>query len=460
MDFYLTNLMVFCTLNAILFHQTRRRECRQELPIEGGKPVNPEKLQIARTFQRRFLVGYALAVGADWLQGPHIYATYKYEKGLSEELVALLYATGFIASAISAAFVGQLADCCGRRAFCQVYCVLNSFSCAMINHESLLLLFAGRVLGGIATTLLFSVFDAWMIAGYHNLGLDDSVLPLNTVFGNMTLVSSTVAIVSGVAGDAIFQALGNRKWPFALSAWTSTSAAFWIRASWAENYGTRAAIDEQKTGLGRGVRTILANKRILAVGIASCCFEGAMYLFVFFWSPALKSARLRAGSEAELPFGIIFASLMCAMMVGAIVFSSRSGAPSKESAASGLLVAMLVASVSLSCAVLLDSEGALFLAFALFELCVGAYFPIMGFLKSELIEDGVRGSVYSLLRLPLNLLVVGAHSLAREGMYVDVAQAGQQSDEGCAGDDHRNNMFLTLAGLLVVASLVCKAKLA
>lgn len=234
--------------------------------------------------------------------------------GLSEEIVALLYATGFMASAISAAFVGQLADCCGRRALCRDYCLLNAVSCAMMSRQSLLLLFVGRVLGGIATTLLFSVFEAWMIGEYRNLGLDDSVMPLNTVFGNMSFVSSTVAIVSGVAGDAIVQA-SNRKGPFVLSSLSAMAATFWITAYWAENYGTPATI-EQKAGLGRGIRTILANKRILAVGIASCCFEGAMYLFIFFWSPALKSARLRAGSEAELPFGIIFASFMCAMMVG------------------------------------------------------------------------------------------------------------------------------------------------
>ncbi|KND89865.1 Molybdate-anion transporter [Tolypocladium ophioglossoides CBS 100239] len=461
MDFYSANLVAFCTLNAILLHQTRRRDFPRELPIEEGKPVDPERLRTARAFQRRFLVGYALVVGADWLQGPHIYATYKYEKGLSEEIVALLYATGFIASAISAIFAGQVADCWGRKARCRDYCILSAYSCVMIHCESLLLLFVGRVFGGMATTILFSVFEAWMIAEYHNLGLDDSVLPLNTVFRNMTLVSSIVAIISGVAGDAIVQALGNRKWPFALSILSATVASFWIQAYWTESYGTRAAIEDQKTDLGRGVRTVLTNKRILAIGIASCCFEGAMYLFVFFWSPALKSARLRAGSEEELPFGIIFASFMCAMMVGAIIFSSRLGVPSRESATWGVLMAMLFASASLSCAVLFDSERALFLAFVSFELCVGAYFPIMGFLKSELIEDGVRGSVYSLLRLPLNLFVVGAHSLAREGMSM-LRKLGRRTilTRGSAGDDHRNNVFLTLAGLLVVASLVCKAKLA
>lgn len=68
MNFYSANLVAVCTLNAILFHQTRHREGPRELPIREGKPVNPERLQVYRAFQWRFLVGYALVVGADWLQ--------------------------------------------------------------------------------------------------------------------------------------------------------------------------------------------------------------------------------------------------------------------------------------------------------------------------------------------------------------------------------------------------------
>ena len=47
-------------------------------------------------------------------QGPHLYAVYKYDKKLEETYVAALYATGFVSAAISAAFIGQLADRFGR----------------------------------------------------------------------------------------------------------------------------------------------------------------------------------------------------------------------------------------------------------------------------------------------------------------------------------------------------------
>ncbi|KLU92993.1 hypothetical protein MAPG_11936 [Magnaporthiopsis poae ATCC 64411] len=39
----------------------------------------------------------------------------------------------------------------------------------------------------------------------------------------------------------------------------------------------------------------------------------------------------------------------------------------------------------------------------------------MGLLKSEAVEDGVRGRVYSVMRFPLNVFVVVAHGLDEEG---------------------------------------------
>jgi hypothetical protein len=39
----------------------------------------------------------------------------------------------------------------------------------------------------------------------------------------------------------------------------------------------------------------------------------------------------------------------------------------------------------------------------------------MGRLKSELVDDAVRGKVYALMRLPLNIFVVLALGLTQEG---------------------------------------------
>merc|ERR550532_2352404 len=47
-----------------------------------------------------------------------------------------------------------------------------------------------------------------------------------------------------------------------------------------------------------------------------------------------------------------------------------------------------------------------FLAFMLFEFCVGVYFPCVGVLKSDIVPEQVRGTMYNLYRVPLNAIVV------------------------------------------------------
>ncbi|PFH59404.1 hypothetical protein XA68_12434 [Ophiocordyceps unilateralis] len=435
MDFYVTNLAALCALNAILLYRRHRRRGPQLAPF------NAARRETARKFQQRFLAPYALAVAADWLQGPHLYALYKSEKQLPEDVVALLYATGFVSAAVSATVAGQLVDRLGRRSACQYYCIFNSFSCGLVLYRSMPLLILGRVSGGIATTLLFSAFESWMISEYHLLGLDDSVLPLKTVLENMTLVNSAVAMLSGVAGDALVEASGMRVTPFVVANLCCLVAARLLLFLWRENSRGGPVVKGQWTDYWLGIVTVLTSKRISALAMATCFFEGAMYLFVFFWTAALKSVRLRAGIDKEPPLGLIFSSFMCAMMAGSLV-SAPLRAPSRQSATTDLCVAMAIGSGSLSCAVLFGDERKLFWAFCVLEATVGAYFPAMGFLKSEFVDDDRRGHVYSALRLPLNLFVLIGHSLDKEG------------------DEHRVSVFLTLAGFLAAASVVVQRSLA
>jgi len=174
---------------------------------------------------------------------------------------------------------------------------------------------------------------------------------------------------------------------------------------------------------------MVRDAKMFTLGLTSCFFEGSMYLFIFFWSAALKSARDRSsssttGGEAaaeELPFGLIFSSFMCCMMAGSAFFghatTTAAGGQRDGTAAAAVLAAAVVGvSACLSAAVAAAGrEWLLFWAFCVVEACIGAYFPSMGLLKSEAVEDGVRGRVYSVMRFPLNVFVVVAHGLDEEG---------------------------------------------
>lgn len=171
-------------------------------------------------------------VSAHQAKGPHIYALYKYHKHLPETTVAALYASGFVAGAISASFVGHLADRYGRRNACLFYCIIYALSCLSMLSDNLFVLLAGRACGGVSTTLLYSVFETWMIAEYHDQALDAYGLSLGTMFGKMTTLSSVVAIVCGVTGDILVRTLDSKTSPFMASIFCLGAAFAYISKNW------------------------------------------------------------------------------------------------------------------------------------------------------------------------------------------------------------------------------------
>lgn len=70
--------------------------------------------------------------------------------------------------------------------------------------------------------------------------------------------------------------------------------------------------------------------------------------------------------------------------------------------------AFCVSALSLSF-VLLDSlvnTRFTFYGFILFEICVGIYFPCMSTLKSKIVPEEHRSTIYNLYRVPLNAIVI------------------------------------------------------
>ena len=366
-----------------------------------------------------------------------MYTLYKDEKGLAESTVAVLFTTGFVVAGISASFVGSLADSYGRKAACLIFCIVYSLSCLSVISNDLLVLLAGRALGGLSTTLLYSVFETWMITEYHRRELQ-SCLNLGSMFSWSVTLSGIVAIVSGMVGEVIVERTGTKTSPF-MAAFICLAAAFiGIHQLWSENYGASAS--EKRSAEG-GSQATFSDPRILALGLTTTFFEGSMYLFVFFWSPALISSRKLADNTDPPPFGIIFSCFMCAMMLGSLVFSAVTPGTSRD-AAKLMLTILALASYALLIPVLHRAEVLTFWSFALFEICVGLYFPTMSRLKSEIVGDAVRAKVYGLMRMPLNVFVVVALGITKDG------------------DDHRSRVFTVIGALLLSSFWVAQKYLA
>jgi hypothetical protein len=168
-------------------------------------------------------------------------------------------------------------------------------------------------------------------------------------------------------------------------------------------------------------------------------------------SNPIDSAHPQGSGETHIPFGVIFATFMAAMMLGSLFFSRLSSPPpsgkplstpnilsrlQRGISPSTLLTAcILVATISLLLPILLKSESLTFWSYCVFEACIGVYFPSMGAQKGRIVADGVRANIYGILRIPLNVFVVVALTTTVEG------------------SEHRDKVFLICGGLLFMAGL-------
>lgn len=154
------------------------------------------------------------------------------EKGLPESMVALLFMVGFLAGGTSASFAGTIADRFGRKAGCLAYCIIYSCSCLTLLTDRIEVLFLGRILGGIAGTLLYSVFESWLVAEFNRLMVDDEGSSLSGIFSMMTTLNSFVAIVAGIAAGWLVDHVGTAKAPFMASMGCMAIAFLVISNTW------------------------------------------------------------------------------------------------------------------------------------------------------------------------------------------------------------------------------------
>ncbi|KAJ1344952.1 hypothetical protein BSLG_000467 [Batrachochytrium salamandrivorans] len=323
-----------------------------------------------RIFQVNYLFVYGLVFISDWLQGPYIYALYKsYNYDLDN--IALLFVTGFLSSAIVGTFVGSIAD--------------------------RFMLMLGRLLGGISTSLLFSVFESWMVSEHRSRGFDDSLL--SETFAWSTFVNGLVAIISGVIANYSVDVWGLVS-PFMIAVVFLMVAMVVIQLTWTENYGSKSSSSPSPSFISV-INTVFNSPSILAVGAMQFGFESAMYTFVFLWSPVLEKY---AGPTVKLPFGVIFSSFMVCIMIGSIVFKIL-----MQKNLSHELIAKAVfasASIILLLPAVTNSEAITYMAFNVFEACCGLYFPSMGSIRSKVVPEDTRSTVMNIFRVPLNLMVV------------------------------------------------------
>lgn len=270
----------------------------------------------------------------------------------------------------------------------------------------------------MATSMLYSCFESWLVSE-HICRYRFSNGLLSHMFGLMYSVMYGVAICSGLLAQLVADAVPMRPYPttdslfhvgglcspFDLAICCLVVGMIAIMSLWKENHG--ASVNDFSgdrplyVNLQNTIRVLKTDKRCLFLCVIVSCFEGSMFAFVFNWTPALSST-------AVPPLhGTIFALFMMACMCGA---STATIVGDSITATRKLLYVMFLSVLAMAVvAHVVGSEERVmvcFVAFLVFEFCCGVYFPTISVLKSEVVPEEVRATMYNAYRVPMNGLVM------------------------------------------------------
>lgn len=354
-------------------------------------------------FQTNYLVVFLLAMFSDWLQGPYVYELYV-SYGFTQQQIAELFVCGFGSSMIVGTFAGSLADALGRRTMCIMYSVCYIIACFTKMVPEYWTLMLGRFLSGISTSLLFSVFESWMVCEHFKLGFDAT--QLGDTFAYATFGNGLVAVIAGLVANTAADSFGFVA-PFVVAILPLSLVAIIILMSWNENYGNQQL--HMLSSMSKGFQLIRNDWRIASLGLGQSCFEGAMYTFVFMWTPALKpkasDSNAVAADTTSQYLGLIFSVFMICVMVGSSFFKIFSN--KRENLYkipiflhSAAFLSMLMITLNF------DNKFLVYMMFLVFETTVGVFYPSYGVIKSEKIPEDIRSAVMNIFRIPLNAFVV------------------------------------------------------
>ncbi|CAF1707847.1 unnamed protein product [Brassica oleracea var. botrytis] len=366
------------------------------------------------SFKNNYLVVFSIMMAGDWLQGPYVYYLYS-TYGFGKGDIGQLFIAGFGSSMLFGTIVGSLADKQGRKRACVTYCIVYILSCITKHSPQYRVLMVGRILGGIATSLLFSAFESWLIAEHNKRNFDQQWLSL-TFSKAVFLGNGLVAILSGLFGNLLVDTFSfGPVAPFDAAACILAIGMAIILTTWSENYGDPSDSKDLLTQFKVAAIAIASGrfKKIALLGAIQSLFEASMYTFVFLWTPALSP------NDEEIPHGFVFATFMLASMLGSSL-AARLMARSSLRVENYMQIVFLVSAASLllpiTTSVLVTpskvkEEGLSLtcsiqlLGFCVFEACVGIFWPSIMKMRSQYIPEEARSTIMNFFRVPLNIFV-------------------------------------------------------
>eukprot|EP01059_Diplonema_ambulator_P013213 TRINITY_DN23735_c0_g1_i1.p1 TRINITY_DN23735_c0_g1~~TRINITY_DN23735_c0_g1_i1.p1 ORF type:complete len:339 (+),score=21.32 TRINITY_DN23735_c0_g1_i1:150-1166(+) len=260
----------------------------------------------------------------------------------------------------------------------------------------------GRVLGGIATSLLFSTFESWCVTEASRSKLPSKCLA--SLFTTASFLNGLTAIGASLIGHGLVVYAGGVLTPFNIVPFVLITCSYVMYANWSENYGDGAAEDDAGSLQG-GLTFMFSKPKLPLLGLIGSLFDAALYIFIFLWTLSLER---RSADPTHIPYGLAFALFMGWCMIGALACQMAlcNGQRVALNAARLLLVLLTLACVGLvPCIDATTSYATVFNGFCLLEFAFGAYSPAIALLRAYHLDDSHRTAVTAIFRTPTNLSV-------------------------------------------------------
>jgi MFS family permease len=373
--------------------------------------------------------------------GTHLYVLYE-GYGFS---VASLYSLGFITGAVTTPLTGSIVDKFGRKTSALWYCILEISINQLEQYPFLAGLIVSRMVGGITTNLLSTVFEAWLDTEYRKRELPEE--KYEVIMRDSVIVSNLAAIASGWLAHILAESYGPVG-PFKGAVSCTTVALVVVASIWTENYGQAEEKKDsrnEKSLLGYISETVSVfrdDSKVLRVGIIQGLTVGCLQIFIFLWSPTLATFAKRSNSSyaldtaGEPAYGLIFGSYMAAGVCGglaspyfrkAISFLLSPLHPIEGEtkvvtedgdteevrpmavefmAATGYVLAALLLFIPVMMDPNAENSFSISLGgFLIYEFLVGVIMPCEGIIRSLYLPTNCRATIMTLPRMIVNIQV-------------------------------------------------------
>ncbi|KAL8447014.1 hypothetical protein Emag_004486 [Eimeria magna] len=182
-------------------------------------------------FKKRFLFIYFLAQFCEYLQGPYQYALHSVHYRLPLDKVGLLFFTSSLSNCLFGCVVGPLSDTLEKTWGCIAFCFTAIASCLLTSLSlSFYCLLLARALGGVASSLLETAFESYVVCEHHSRGFSHA--SLDALLAYASGGTGLVAVFAGLAAAASVKALRDLRAPFILGAIVGAVCLLFILLLW------------------------------------------------------------------------------------------------------------------------------------------------------------------------------------------------------------------------------------